>query len=198
VPLGKALDHECWQGRPKSVRLPKTEDQLKANLKPLLRYASRATLIDPYLTCRTDRFFNTVQQAADLLGNHDGQQERGLIQIHAGDPLYYGEDEHKEPAKDRLDRWERDLKPVIAQWSHKFEVFLWRNRPGSKTFHDRYIITDQCGVSVPGGLDFGDDPARANLTSWSWLESPIVADVLLREFNPSKSPYTLLGSRKIS
>jgi hypothetical protein len=198
VPLPCVFDHPCWQDRPKSIRLPKTEVQLKSALIPLLRYAERVTLIDPYMTCRKDRFFNTVQQCADLLGKHDGHQQRGLIQIHAGDPLADGDDAHKERAKDRLDRWEQELKPVIAHWKHKFEVTLWRNNPGGKSFHDRYIITDQCGISVPGGLDFGDDPARANLTSWSLLEPAIIADVLLREFNPSKSPYQRLDSRKFS
>lgn len=194
VPLHEALDHSCWQDRSKSARFIKTEDQLRRHLKPILRYAQKVVLIDPYMSCRKDRFFNTVQHCADLLGKHDGHQQRGLIQIHAGDPLADGDDAHKERAKDRLDRWERELKPVITHWKHKFEVTLWKNR--EKTFHDRYIITDQCGISVLGGLDFGDDPARANLTSWSWLEPSIIADILLREFNPSKSPYQKLDSRQ--
>ncbi len=198
VPLPGLFDHPCWQERPKSIRLPKTEVQLKSALIPLLRYAERVTLIDPYMTCRKDRFFNTVEQCADLLGKHDGHQQRGLIQIHAGDPLADGDDAHKERAKDRLDRWEQELKPVISHWKHRFEVTLWKNIRGKKSFHDRYIITDQCGISVPGGLDFGDDPVRANLTSWSWLEPSIIAEILLREFNPSTSPYQKLDSRKFT
>jgi hypothetical protein len=153
-------------------------------------------LIDPYMTCRKDRFFNTVQRCADLLGKHDGQQQRGLIQIHAGDPLMDSEVAHRELAKDRLDRWEQELKPVVTHWKHMFDVTLWKNNTGGKSFHDRYIITDQCGISVPGGLDFGDDPTRANLTSWSWQEPSIIEDILRREFNPSTSPYTLLESRR--
>lgn len=198
MPLQRILDHSCWQHRPKSIRLPKTEVQLKSALIPLLRYAERVTLIDPYMTCRKERFFNTVQHCAALLGKHDGQQQRGLIQIHAGDPFADGDDTHKERANDRLDRWEQELKPVITHWKHKVEVTLWKNNPGGKSFHDRYIITDQCGISVPGGLDFCDDPERANLTSWSWLEPPIIADILLREFNPSKSPYQRLTSRQFT
>jgi hypothetical protein len=119
-----------------------------------------------------------------------------VIQIHAGDPLNEKEDDLREPAKDRLDRWEQELKPVVAHWGHKIDVSLWRNNPGGKPFHDRYIITDQCGISAPGGLDFGDDPTRAILTSWAWLEPSIISDILLKEFNPSTSPYKLLGSRR--
>ena len=197
VPLLLALDHECWLNRPKSVRFVKTDVLLKAHLSPLLRYAEKITLIDPYMSCRKERFFDTVQRCADLLGKHDGQRQRGVIHIHAGDPHYDAEVAHREMASARLDQWEQALKPVVAYWKHRFEVFLWKNNPGEKTFHDRYIITDQCGVSAPGGLDFGDDPTRANLTSWTWLEPPIISEILLKEFNPSTSPYKLLGSRKV-
>lgn len=198
VALSGVLDHTCWQGRPKSIRLPKTDVELKAALTPLLKYAERVTLVDPYMTCVQSRFFDTVQQCANLLGKHDGRQARGLIQIHAGDPRYLGDDAYNETAADRLDRWERELKPVIAQWGHKFEVTLWANRSGGKKFHDRYLITDQCGISMPGGQDFESDPTRANLTTWSWLEPPIIRDILLQEFHPVKSPYLLLGSRRIT
>ena len=198
IALDGALDHASWQDRPKSIRFAKTEVQLRSALTPILRYAERVTLIDPYMTCRKNRFFDTVQHCADLLGKHDGQQESGLIQIHAGDPLADSDPAHRESAKDRLDRWKQALKPVISQWKHKIEVTLWKDNPGGKTFHDRYIITDQCGISAPGGLDFSDDATRANLTTWSWLEPPIIADILFREFNPSKRAYKLLATRKFS
>jgi hypothetical protein len=64
VPLQMALDHDCWLDRPKSVRFAKTEVELKTHLKPLLRYAEKVSLIDPYLTCRNERFFNIVQCCA--------------------------------------------------------------------------------------------------------------------------------------
>jgi hypothetical protein len=197
VQIAGVLDHPCWQDRPKSIRFPKTKPELQKALKPLLRYANLVTLIDPYMTPTKPRFFDTVQYCADLLGSHDGQQRRGLIHIHAGDPMHLGDIADKETAANRLDRWERELQPVIAQWKYQFEVFLWRNQPGGKAFHDRYLITEQCGISAPGGLDFEDDPTRANLTSWSWLEPAIMRDVLLNEFHRTKSPYQFLGSRRI-
>lgn len=198
VQVAGVLDHACWQDRPKSIRFPKTKPELQKALTPLLRYANLVTLIDPYMTPTKTRFFDTIQHCAELLGKHDGQQTRGLIHIHAGDPLHIGDNADKEPFADRLDRWELELKPLISQWKHSFEVFLWRNQPGGKVFHDRYLITEQCGISAPGGLDFEDDPTRANLTSWSWLEPPIIQDIIHREFHRVKSPYKLLGSRRIT
>lgn len=197
VPLHQALDHNCWQGRSKSARFTKTEGQLRGHLKPILRYAQKVVLIDPYLSCRKERFFNTVQHCADLLGNRDGQRRRGLIHIHAGDPQNDPESTHRESPNDRLNQWAKELKPVIAQWGHKFEVFLWKNRPAGKTFHDRYLVTDQCGVRAPGGLDFVEDATRANISSWSWLEPDEIQEIVHREFHRSKSPYVFLGSRAV-
>jgi hypothetical protein len=198
VPLHKALDHTCWQGRSISARFIKTEDQLRRYLKPILRYAQKVVLIDPYMSCHKDRFFNTVQHCADLLGKRDGSQQKGLIHIHAGDPQTDSDPMHQESPRDRLREWERQLRPVISQWGHKFEVFLWKNRPGGKTFHDRYLITDQCGVRAPGGLDFADNTARANISSWSLLEADEIRDIIHCEFHQAKSPYQQLGSRKIT
>lgn len=197
VPLSGALDSPCWQDRPRSVRFAKTEVELRRHLTPLVRYARVVTLIDPYLTCRKDRFFDTVQHCAALLGNRDGRQEVGQIRIHAGNPQEDLEHAHREPAADRLDRWERALQPVVAQNGHSFRVSLWANQAGGKNFHDRYIITDQCGVDAPGGLDFITDATRANLSGWRLLEYQEIMDILTREFHERKSPYRHLGTREV-
>lgn len=200
IPLQQALDHACWQQRPRYARFTKTKDQLRKHLKPLLRYAQKLVLIDPYMTCRKDRFFNTVQHCSDLMGKYDGQQRRGVIHIHAGDPQNDRDEALRETPKERLHRWEQALRPVITQWGHKFEVFLWKNKTGGKTFHDRYLITDQCGVKAPGGLDFVEntDASKANISSWSWLEPDEIQDIILHEFHRSKGPYAFLDSRAVS
>jgi hypothetical protein len=200
VKLSMALDADCWTGRKRSVRFAKTESHLRSCLGPLLRYAQKLTLIDPYMTCRESRFFNTVQHCADLLGNHDGRVSPGVIHIHAGDPETVGPDEHHESKSDRLDRWKRELGPVARHWGHCFRVLLWKRKRGGASFHDRYLITDQCGVDVPGGLDFVPDvdEDRANSTTCSVLEAEQINAILLDEFHHHKSPYEYLGSISVS
>ena len=150
VPLPRALDAACWLSRRISVGFAKTEDNLKRHLIPLLHFARKVTLIDPHMTCRKDRFFNTVQHCAALLGRHYGEDKQWRIDIHAGDPDKESEGDHREPYQDRLDKWKRELEPVARQFKKKFRVSLWRNRPGGESFHNRYIITDQFGVDARG------------------------------------------------
>ena len=197
IPLLRALDCPGWQGRRQSIRFPKTQVELRRHLAPLVRYASMATLIDPYLVSHKAKFFDTVQHCASLLGKRDGTQKAGRIRIHAGDPRYDTPEELQESPADRLDRWAEALRPVAAQYGHKFRVSLWANRPGGKRFHDRYLLTDQCGVRAPGGLDFVEDPTQANLSGWSLLDHAELTDIIQNEFHPSKSPYCHLGSRDV-
>jgi len=197
VPLSRALESPCWQGCRRSVRFAKTDIELRRHLAPLVRYARVVTLIDPYMSCRKDRFFDTVQHCSALLGKHDGTQEVGRVRIHAGDPREDPEVAHRESPADRLDRWEEELRPVVAQNGHSFRVSLWATKAGGKNFHDRYIITDQCGVDAPGGLDFVTDVTRANLSGWRLLEHQEIADILTREFHERKGPYKHLGTRDV-
>jgi hypothetical protein len=197
VALPRALDSACWQNRPRSVSFPKTHIELRQRLSPLLRYASVVTLIDPYMTCRKDRFFDTVQQCSALLGKHDESQQPGVIRIHAGDPQQDSNGELRESVAERLAQWEEALKPVAAQNGHSFQVSLWANKPDGKRFHDRYLITDQCGVRVPGGLDFTTDATNANLSGWSLLEHAEVTAILTREFHRTKSPYKYLDTCEV-
>ena len=199
VRLSTALDADCWVNRERSIRFTKIAANLRQHLTPIVRYAQKVTLIDPYMTCREPRFLDTVQHCADLLGNHDGQQSSGTIHIHAGDPAFVGREDLREPVDDRLDRWEGELKTFAGHWGHTFRVFLWGRKPGGKLLHDRYIITDQCGLDAPGGLDFlpDSDAERANQTTWSILNPKDIRQILLEEFHHAKSPYRYLGSRLI-
>ena len=79
----------------------------------------------------------------------------------------------------------------------RFRVSLWASKPGGKNFHDRYILTDQCGIDAPGGLDFVTDATRANLSGWRLLEHDEVTDILSREFHERKGPYRHLGTCEV-
>ncbi|MFH1302373.1 MAG: hypothetical protein ABIK07_15035, partial [Planctomycetota bacterium] len=199
VPISTALDADCWVNRKRTFPLIKTASHLNQLLAPFVRFAKKVTLIDPYMTCREDRFLDTVQACANLLGKHDGAQSSGIIHIHAGDPTEFGAIDKREPVVDRLNRWESDLKMFANQWGHTFFIFLWGRKRGGKLPHDRFIITDQGGIEAPGGLDFLPDSEaqRANHSRWSWLDPEEVRRILQVEYHHSKSPYEYLGSRKI-
>ena len=110
-------------------------------------------------------------------------------------------DHYPEAVEARLRAWEESLSCFITKdWPYRFEVSLWQDPSDRRSsmgqrFHDRYILTDQCAVSVQSGLDCSGDPE--NLTTWSLLderERLRISDLL----NPLTSPWKKLGQKRIA
>ena len=88
----------------------------------------------------------------------------------------------------------------VSSWSiallrdnHRFRVFLWKSLHGSEHFHDRYILTEQCGLSIPGGLDCRNH-SHPNSTDF------LLIDEAARmkhwdEYDPVTSPFDLVDKR---
>jgi hypothetical protein len=192
--LSGAQDPPQWQSRRRSFTLTKCDADYRAALAPILRHARTLTLIDPYMSCRDSRFFNTVKICIDLLGQRGHAILPARIHIHAGNPQdnYH----HPESIVNRLNAWKQCFRPLMdTQHPHHFKVFLWEAHPGSETFHDRYILTDQCGISVPSGLDCRADSVP-NSTTWSLLDEEDRTR-RLQDFDPATSSFRLLGEREV-
>jgi len=70
--------------------------------------------------------------------------------------------------RDRISCWNQKLLSLTQSYpSIRFEVSLWSGQQTSANehIHDRFIITDQCGISVPRGLDI-----QSTSTKWSLLD----------------------------
>ena len=67
----------------------------------------------------------------------------------------------------------------------KAEVFVWDD------FHDRYLISNLVGISLPNGFDTNRNPN--SVTSWTRL-SRADSDDVLREFDPVSRRHTLRAS----
>lgn len=206
-PLIEACDQECdafveffgsldsaqWNGRRKrTLTLTKSDADYRAALTSILRHARSLALIDPWLNSQESRYFDTVTICSNVLGQRGHARLQGRIDIHAelGKQKPYGSN-----IADYLNVWEQKLRPLIQTDGHRFRVFLWESLPGSESMHDRFILTDQCGISAPGGLDCRTH-SHANSTDWSLLDE----DVRLRrwnEYDPPVSPFNLLGDREV-
>ena len=195
--LSEVLDSDLWEKRSYSVTLRRTKAHYRNALTPVLKYARTLTLVDPYMSCYEPRFFEVVQMCVDMLGQRGYEIVPGRIHIHAGNPERAPRNRNREKAKDRLDEWERKLRPLIdARHPHKFRVFLWAERPGGERMHDRFILTDQIGIVVPGGLDHQENIVPGS-TDWTLLDEEARIR-RLEAFDPPTSPFALKGQRTIA
>ena len=194
VEFSGSLDSERWNSRKKrTLTLTKSDADYRKAFAVILRHAKALALIDPWLNSHESRYFDTITICSNVMGQRGHARLQGRIDIHA------------EAGKQRpdgmtvdasLDAWEQKLRPLINADGHRFRVFLWKSLPGSESMHDRYILTDQCAISTPGGLDCRTH-SHANSTNWSLLDE----DVRQQQWNdyaPSVSPFKLLGEREFS
>lgn len=188
-----SLDSTQWGGRRKrTLTLTKSDSDYRKALTPILRYAKSLSLIDAWLNSHEARYFETITICSNVMRQRGHARLEGRIDIHA--------EAGKQKPDGRsitgyLPAWEQRLRPLVLTDDHRFRVFLWESLPGSETMHDRFILTDQFGISVPGGLDCRTH-SHANSTDWSLLDE----DVRLRrwnEYDPPVSPFRLLGHREI-
>lgn len=189
-----SLDSAHWNGRRKrTLSLTKSDTDYRVALAPILRHAKSLSLIDPWLNSHESRYFDTVTICSNIMGRRGHARLQGRIDVHA-------EARKQKPdgrsVTDYIDAWERKLRPLVATDRHRFRVFLWESLPGSESMHDRFILTDQCGISTPGGLDCRTR-SHANSTDWSLLDED-VRQRRWNEYDTPASPYKLLGNREVS
>ena len=161
--LSQVLDSQKWQERALTPTVSTDEQGYRTVLAPILRYAKAVDLIDPFLSAN-DKKGKFVELCAELLGQRCGSRESGRIHIHASKGQFNSIQKHT--VADWFNDWRVLLVPLHQQYGHRFRVFLWEKPTEGQRFHDRFILTDQCGVSIPAGFDF----VKGSSTDWSFLD----------------------------
>lgn len=172
------------------IALTKSISDYRCNLAPVLRHAKSLALIDPWFNCQHSRFFDTISICSNLLGQRGHNRLPGRIDIHAEAKNQTS----KNPDACLVD-WERKLRSLVSNDKHRFRVFLWESKLGSESMHDRYILTDQCGLSISGGLDCRKH-SHPNSTIWSLVANEDRLK-LWADYDPSSSPFKLLAKTEI-
>lgn len=183
--VSKLSSAPWWASRSPSLRLRRTLLAYEAALAPVLRHANSLMFVDPYID-PTNR-----HQYGDLIKLIAGLSARSVkprVEIHR--VAWYGGGNDKRP---RVREVMAALTPAITVASKSaglpVEVFLWDD------FHDRYLITDLLGISLPYG--FGTTTAPNDQTTWSRIGRDD-RDSVQREFDPAhRSPvhrFTIAGT----
>ena len=168
-----------WAARSSSVQLARTLADYQKHLDIVLRCSNSIMFIDPHL----DPVRKGYGQFGALLALSGGRKPVPKIEIH------------------RVCKWSRSKRPRPFPMSHfenrfrnalvgplrtaglQAEVFVWDR------FHDRFLISNLIGISLPNGFDTG---GRYPSTRWTRLGRPDRDDIQ-REFDPSSNRRKLYG-----
>lgn len=193
IEFSESLNSSLWLERRRTIPLNKCETDYRSTLTPILRHAKSLSLVDPYLNSQESRYFDMVRICSEVMGQRVHARLQGRIHIHA-EVKHQGPKVHK-TLDEYLKDWEQKLRPLKSHDGHRFKVFLWESLPGSENPHDRFILTDQCGISAPGGLDCRTH-SHANNTNWILLDEE---DRLrrLQDYDPATSPFQFKKSIEV-
>ncbi len=179
--IDKLASAPWWAARSPSVRLARNLEEYQKHLRPMLRCANSLMFIDPHLDPEKQGYRDFGQ----LVAAAGGRDPVPLIEIHR--VCYEGSGRSRTfPMRGDLQyfetRFRSGLEASLRDASLRVEVFIWDD------FHDRYLITNLIGISLPNGFDTTTDPR--NITSWTRLDSKDRDDVQ-REFDPASSRHKL-------
>lgn len=178
APIDRLASTPWWIARSPSTRLRRTIADYSAHLAPILRCANSIMFIDPHL----DPARPGYRDFGQLLILAGQRMPTPVVEIHR--VCYEGSGR----ARTLLDLAEleisfrRELDGPVRAASLRVDVFVWDD------FHDRYVISNLLGISVPNGFDTTAD--SQNMTTWTRLGRSDSDDVQ-REFDPASGRHTL-------
>lgn len=175
VPITRLSSAAWWTPRSSSVRLNRTLAAYRQHLGLVLTCSNSVMFIDPHLDPSQSRYRDFL----GLLQVMAGRAPAPLIEIHR--VCYFD-------ARDKRNQHnEAGWRGSFASWVAPLraaglavEVFIWDD------FHDRYLISDLVGVSIPNGFDTTTDPSSS--TTWTRLGRADRDDVQ-REFDPASGRH---------
>ena len=179
--IDRLRNAQWWAARSPSVRLARTLNDYKNHLRPVLRCSNSLLFIDPHL----DPLRRHYREVGELIEMAGGRHPSPRIEIHR--VCYEGSGpERRFPLGDEPDYFERRFRDGISRHLRaadlQAEVFVWDN------FHDRYLISNLLGVSLPNGFDTTGDPN--DTTRWTRLGREDREDIQ-REFDPASGRHEL-------
>lgn len=168
------FNSEYWKNRSCSVRLKRDIDEYVSVLKLVLMNSNSLIFIDPYLDPSPNLSHKNFYK---LLTECENMTLKNSVQVNI----------HIKKNKIEIQEWKKTFKNHLFSMHDfkklKFDIYIWDD------FHDRYLISDLIGISVPNGFDTTTD--EKNITTWTRLALKDKEEVE-REFDPNAKIHNFL------
>ena len=174
--LGNA---QWWAARSPSVTLTRTFADYEKHLDPVLRCSNSILFIDPHLD-PTKSQYREIGALLALAGDRRTQAPK--IEIHR--VCYEGSGPARQFKNDGYFKlqFHNGLAEPLRVAGLQAEIFIWDE------FHDRYLISNLIGISLPNGFDTTQNPNA--VTRWTRLGRGDRDDVQ-REFDVASRRHKL-------
>lgn len=156
--------HVLWK-IPGHDPTPRTPEAIGSAVCPLLRVCRKAILIDPYFDPNKNRFRLTLQAILTSCDTNIFGAERIEVELHTSIDRFFeawekGED--RDPLKETMvyENFVSDCRnrlPKFIPHGTKLRVVVWKEKPNGERLHNRYLLTDLCGVIFGTGSDAAEN-----------------------------------------
>lgn len=155
----------------------KNEQELEKIFQPLLSYAKKVTIIDPYFDISVKRYKETLQYICKSFKNRRGLKEKGSITINCSTKIVN---------TSNFKNWQKEINNIFKQFGHLITINVWEKKEESLKLHDRYIITDQSAIVSAAGTDKDEyQQSEWSIKDYSSLNS------ILEQYKENSSPFDL-------
>lgn len=167
-----------WASRSSSVRLVRRLPDYLLHLDSVLRCANSIMVIDPHL----DPSRAGYRELGNLLRVAGRPDVAPSIEIHRVCYLGSGAARRILAPAEIESSFRGSLEAAMGAAGLKVDVFVWDD------FHDRYLISNLVGISVPNGFDTTTNPS--DVTTWTRLGRGDRDDIQ-REFDKASGRHAL-------
>lgn len=177
--IGSVCSSNLWTSRQNSRRIERRAAVFQDVLRPVLRNAKSLMLIDPHIQPERPRYFRSLQALVELAYERPLPATLKVFEIHSKTRAVYSW--YHSELRSRIG-------PLIPSGCQA-RLVLWED-PEDR-FHNRFILTNFCGISVGRGLDESDHGVDHD--DWEIIDEPHREDVWNRFRTKGTSAYGLIA-----
>ncbi len=162
-----------------------TKENVQKLLAPILSYADIVKIFDPYFKLDEKRFTDVLDIVCRNLGNMHGVKNSAIIEINTSIKIMLNND--REFVWNLAKEWPKIIAEFEKKYNHKITLYIWEETSKRK-WHDRWIITNQCGIYIGKGSDISNwTDSTWDLLDWNELS--VVEGKFLKE----RDYFTFIG-----
>ncbi|MER3422890.1 MAG: hypothetical protein C4293_06325, partial [Nitrospiraceae bacterium] len=145
VTIGSLANSSLWQDRRNSWPVERQASVFRQILRPVLRNAKSLMLIDPHIRPSQPRYCRSLRELVKTAYERIEPSTLKVFEIHVRMP------------DSTFDWFHNDLRSCIGSSipvGSQVRLVIWEDP--EKRFHNRFILTNFCGISIDKGLDESD------------------------------------------
>jgi len=152
--------HSLWN-IPGTSPTPRTAQEIASSISPLTRLCRHAVLIDPYFDPTKLRFRQTLSAILDTCNNNVCGIDNIQVELHTSiDRCFknWEKGDERDPGDETIEyqklvsACQRKL-PELIPSGMQIKMVVWAQKEGGEKLHNRYLLTNICGVLFGAGSD---------------------------------------------